>query len=155
MWVQLWLARAGLSVSGERGQFVETVGGRPRMVPKGLAAAGFLEGFLDLRTAGSAVEPGTRGCREEARGRGGQAGRLAKGRVGWQAEAPSRGTPRNVEAVSVQGPCSLRRGAPTLLLASTASLRAGGVVSRLLAPPGVAWQPTPALSSAPLGSARW
>lgn len=151
-------AMAGTSRSGrlgERGQFEETVGGGPRMVPKGLAAAGFLEGSLDLRTAGSAVEPGTRGCREEARGRGGQAGRLAKGRVGWQAEAPSRGTPRNVEAVSVQGSGSLGRGAPTLLLASAASLRAGGVVSRLPAPPGVARQPTPALPSAPLGSARW
>lgn len=43
----------------------------------------------------------------------------------------------------------------TLLLASAASLRAGSVVSRLPAPPGVAWQPTPALPSAPLGSARW
>lgn len=125
------------------------------MVPKGLAGAGFLEGSLDLRTAGSAAEPGTRGCRGEARGRGGQAGRLVKGRVGWQAEAPSRGTPGNVEAVGVQGPGSLGRGAPTLLLASAASLRAGSVVSRLPAPPGVAWQPTPALPSAPLGSARW
>lgn len=39
---------------------------------------------MALRTAGSAAEPGTRGCRGEARGQGGQAGRLAKGRVGWR-----------------------------------------------------------------------
>lgn len=152
MWVQRWLARAGPGVSGEGGQFEETVGGGPRMVPKGLAGVGFLEGSLDLRSAGSAAEPGTRGCRGEARGRGGQAGRLAKDRVGWQAEAPSRGTPGNVEAVGVRGP-----GQPRERRAYLAS-RLGSVSPRgrrCLAPPGVAWQPTPALPSAPLGSARW
>lgn len=51
MWVQRWLARAGLGVSGEGGQFEETVGAGPRMVPKGLAAARFLEGSLDLRNS--------------------------------------------------------------------------------------------------------
>lgn len=149
MWVQRWLARAGLGVSGEGGQFEETVGGGPRMMPKGLAGAAFLEGSLDLRTAGSAAEPGTRGCREEARGRGGQADRLAKGRVGWQAKAPSGRTPRNVEAVGVWGPGSLGRGAPTF------ASRLGRVSPRgrrCLAPPGASRGRVAAHGAAPLRS---
>lgn len=91
---------------------------------------------------------GAEGRREG--GAGGQAGSLAKGRVGWQAEAPSRGTPRCVEAVGVQGPGSLGRGAPTLFLVGRVSPRG----RRCLAPPRASRGRVVAHAGAPLRSPR-
>lgn len=72
--------------------------------PKGLAGAGFLRVPRTSEQQGLQQSQGPEGAEGQARGRGGQAERLAVGRVGWQAEAPSRGTPSSGEAVGAQAP---------------------------------------------------
>lgn len=151
MWVQRRLARASPGVSGKGGQFEETVRGGLGVVPRGLTDAGFLRVLWTSEQQGLQQSRGPE--RADGRREGGAGRPSAWLWAGWV----GRPRPRPEGPLATRGQWESRVPLARAEARLARCLPVSHVLPRgrrrLAPPPGVAWQPTPALPSAPLGSA--